>query len=233
MINCLIIDDEPFARELLEDYVAKIPSLNLLGSCEHVFEALEVLQQQKVDLVFSDINMPQVNGIEFIRSLHNPPYVIFVTAYPNYALEGFELDALDYIVKPVSFPRFLKAVNKALAVLNNRPAPLAPPAPEYLFVKEGNSLQRVLFDEIYYIEGMKDYIKIILKNRVIITYLRMSRVEDQLPASRFTRIQKSYIVRMDAIKAISGNEVELYNLPEKLPIGKQYKEALLAQFGLS
>ncbi|OUJ73311.1 hypothetical protein BXP70_15515 [Hymenobacter crusticola] len=232
-MNCLIIDDEPFARELLEDYVAKIPSLNLLGSCEHVFEALEVLQQQKVDLVFSDINMPQVNGIEFIRSLHNPPYVIFVTAYPNYALEGFELDALDYIVKPVSFPRFLKAVNKALAVLHNRPATLAPPAPEYLFVKEGNSLQRVLFDEIYYIEGMKDYIKIILKNRVIITYLRMSRVEDQLPASRFTRIQKSYIVRMDAIKAISGNEVELYNLPEKLPIGKQYKEALLAQFGLS
>ncbi|TGE24594.1 response regulator transcription factor [Hymenobacter aquaticus] len=233
MINCLIIDDEPFARELLEGYVAQIPGLHLLASCGHVFEALEVLQQQKVDLIFSDINMPQVNGIEFIRSLHNPPYVVFVTAYPNFALEGFELDALDYIVKPVSFPRFLKAVNKARQIIESRPAAPAPPEPQFLFVKEGHSLQRVLFDEIYYIEGMKDYIKIILKDRIIVTYLRMSRVEDQLPASRFTRIQKSYIVRMDAIRAISGNEAELYDLREKLPIGKQHKEALLARFGLS
>ncbi|TGE28814.1 LytR/AlgR family response regulator transcription factor [Hymenobacter metallicola] len=233
MINCLIIDDEPFARELLEGYIRQIPSLTLLASCEHVFDALEVLQQQKIDLIFSDINMPQVNGIEFIQSLHNPPYVVFVTAYPNFALDGFELDALDYIVKPVSFPRFLKAVNKAQQIINSRPATPVPAAPQFLFVKEGHSLQRVLFDEIYYIEGMRDYIKIILKNRVIITYLRMSRVEDQLPAERFTRIQKSYIVRMDAIKAISGNEAELYDLPEKLPIGKQHKEALLARFGLS
>ncbi|GAA4007024.1 LytTR family DNA-binding domain-containing protein [Hymenobacter fastidiosus] len=233
MINCLIIDDEPFARELLQGYIAQLPHLHLVASCEHVFEALEVLQQQRIDLLFSDINMPQVNGIEFIRSLHNPPYVVFVTASPNHALEGFELDALDYIVKPVSFPRFLKAVNKALAVINSRPTAVVAAEPQFLFVKEGHSLRRVLFDEIYYIEGMKDYIKIILQDRIIITYLRMSRVENQLPATRFTRIQKSYIVRMDAIRAISGNEAELYNLPEKLPIGKQYKEALLAQFGLS
>lgn len=232
MINCLIIDDEPFARELLQGYIAQMPQLNLVASCEHVFEALEALQQQPIDLLFSDINMPQVNGIEFIRSLHNSPYVIFVTASPHHAIEGFELDALDYIVKPVSFSRFMKAVNKALAVINSRPAAVAAPAPQFLFVKEGHSLRRVLFDEIYYIEGMKDYIKIILKDRVIITYLRMSRVEDQLPAARFTRIQKSYIVRTDAIRAISGNEAELYDLPEKLPIGKQHKEALLAQFGL-
>lgn len=233
MITCLLIDDEPFARELLESYIAQIPTLQLVASCEHVFEALEILQQQRIDLLFSDINMPQVNGIEFLRSLPNPPYVIFVTASPHYALEGFELDALDYVVKPVSFPRFLKAVNKALNLLNSKPPVAAPAAPQFLFVKEGNSLQRVLFDEIYYIEGMKDYIKIILRSRVIITYLRMNRVEDQLPATRFTRIQKSYLVRTDAIKAISGNEVQLYDLPEKLPIGKQYKEGLLSQFGLS
>ncbi|MBG8553550.1 LytR/AlgR family response regulator transcription factor [Hymenobacter guriensis] len=232
MINCLIIDDEPFARELLQSYVAQMPSLNLVASCEHVFEALEVLQQQRIDLLFSDINMPQVNGLEFIRSLHNAPYVIFVTASPHHALEGYELDALDYVVKPVSFPRFMKAVNKALTVVNSRPAAVAAPEPQFLFVKEGHSLRRVLFDEIYYIEGMKDYIRIVLKNQMIITYLRMSRVEDQLPAARFIRIQKSYIVRLDAIRAISGNEVELYDLPEKLPIGKQHKEALLAQFGL-
>jgi len=233
MINCLIIDDEPFARELLENYVAQLPSLHLVASCEHVFEALEVLQQQRVDLLFSDINMPQVNGIEFLRSLPNPPYVIFVTASPHYALESFEVDALDYVVKPVSFPRFMKAVNKAVSMLATRPAALAPPAPQFLFVKEGNSLQRVLFEEIYYIEGLRDYIRIVLKNRFVVTYLRMSRIEDQLPVDRFIRIQKSYIVRLDAIRAISGNEVELYDSSDRLPIGKQYKELLLKQFGLS
>jgi two-component system LytT family response regulator len=232
MINCLIIDDEPFARELLEGYVAKMPSLNLVASCEHVFEALEVLQRERIDLLFSDINMPQVNGIEFLRSLPNPPYVIFVTASPHYALEGFELDALDYVVKPVSFPRFLKAVNKAVSLVSSQPTAVAAPAPQFLFVKEGNSLQRVLFDEIYYVEGLRDYIRIVLRNRFVVTYLRMSRIEDQLPANRFIRIQKSYIVRLDAIRAITGNEVELYDLPEKLPIGKQHKEALLTHFGL-
>jgi len=233
MINCLIIDDEPFARELLEGYVAQLPSLNLIASCEHVFEALEILQKQRIDLLFSDINMPQVNGIEFLRSLPNPPYVIFVTASPHYALEGFELDALDYVVKPVSFPRFMKAVNKAMSLVGSKPAAVAAPTPQFLFVKEGNSLQRVLFEEIYYIEGLRDYIRIVLRNRFVVTYLRMSRIEDQLPATRFIRIQKSYIVRLDAIKAITGNEVELYDLPEKLPIGKQYKDLLLGQFGLS
>jgi DNA-binding LytR/AlgR family response regulator len=232
MINCLIIDDEPFARELLEGYVAKMPSLNLVASCEHVFEALEVLQRERIDLLFSDINMPQVNGIEFLRSLPNPPYVIFVTASPHYALEGFELDALDYVVKPVSFPRFLKAVNKAVSLVSSHPTAVVAPAPQFLFVKEGNSLQRVLFDEIYYVEGLRDYIRIVLRNRFVVTYLRMSRIEDQLPANRFIRIQKSYIVRLDAIRAITGNEVELYDLPEKLPIGKQHKEALLTHFGL-
>lgn len=233
MINCLIIDDEPFARELLEGYVAQLPSLHLVASCEHVFEALEILQQQRIDLLFSDINMPQVNGIEFLRSLPNPPYVIFVTASPHHALEGFELDALDYVVKPVSFPRFMKAVNKAVSLIGSKPAVVAAPAPQFLFVKEGNSLQRVLFEEIYYIEGLRDYIRIVLRNRFVVTYLRMSRIEDQLPATQFIRIQKSYIVRLDAIKAITGNEVELYDLSVKLPIGKQYKELLLAQFGLS
>lgn len=233
MINCLIIDDEPFARELLEGYVAQLPHLHLVASCEHVFEALEILQKQRIDLLFSDINMPQVNGIEFLRSLPNPPYVIFVTASPHHALEGFELDALDYVVKPVSFPRFLKAANKAVGLLGSKPAAPPAPAPQFLFVKEGNSLQRVLFEEIYYIEGLRDYIRIVLRNRFVVTYLRMSRIEDQLPATRFIRIQKSYLVRLDAVKAITGNEVELYDLPEKLPIGKQYKDLLLGQFGLS
>jgi two-component system LytT family response regulator len=136
------------------------------------------------------------------------------------------------VVKPVSFPRFLKAINKAVGLLGNKSAPTPALVAQFLFVKGGNSLQRVLFDEIYYVEGLRDYIRIVLRNRFVVTYLRMSRVEDQLPATRFIRIQKSYLVRLDANKAITGNEVELYDLPEKLPIGKQYKEQLLAQFGL-
>jgi two-component system LytT family response regulator len=233
MINCLIIDDEPFARELLESYVSQLPHLHLVANCEHVFDALEVLQHQQVDLLLSDIKMPQVNGIEFLRSLPNPPYVIFITASPHYALEGFEVDALDYLVKPVSFPRFLKAVNKAVGMLATKPGPLMHPVPQFLFVKEGNSLQRVLFEEIYYIEGLRNYIRIVLKNRFVVTFLRMNRIEDQLPADRFIRIQKSYLVRLDAIRAISGNEVELYDSTDKLPIGKQYRKLLLKQFGLS
>jgi two-component system, LytTR family, response regulator len=171
--------------------------------------------------------MPQVNVLEFLRSLPNPPYVIFVTASPHHALEGFELDALDYVVKPVSFPRFLKAINKDIGLLGARPAPT--PAPQFLFVKEGNSLQRVFFEEIYCIEGLRDYIRITLRNQFAINNLCMSCIEGQLPATRFIRIQKSYLVCLDAI---TGNEVELYDLPEKLTIGKQYKEQLLAQFGL-
>jgi two-component system LytT family response regulator len=126
----------------------------------------------------------------------------------------------------------MKAVNKAVSLVGSKPA-VAAPTPQFLFVKEGNSLQRVLFEEIYYIEGLRDYIRIVLRNHFVITYLRMSRIEDQLPASRFIRIQKSYLVRLDAIKAITGNEVELYDLAEKLPIGQQHKELLLGQFGLS
>ena len=172
----------------------------------------------------------QRQRIEFLRSLPNPPYVIFITASPHYALEGFELDALDYVVKPVTFPRFLKAVNKAVSLVSSQPAA---PAPQFLFVKEGNSLQRVLFDEIYYGEGLRDYIRIVLRNRLVVTYLRMSRIEDQLPANQFICIQKSYIVRLNAIRAITGNEAELYDRLEKLLIGKQHKEALLTHFGLN
>jgi two-component system LytT family response regulator len=192
-----------------------------------------VLQRERIDLLLYDINMSQVNGIKFLRSLPNPPYVIFVTASPHYTLGGFELNALDYLAKPVSFPHFLKAkaINKAVGLLGSRPAPaMVPPTPQFLFVKEDNSSHP---EKIYCVEGLRDYIRIVLRNRLVITYLRMSRIEGQLPAARFIRIQKSYLVRLDTIHAITGNEVELYDLPEKMSIGKQYTEQLLAQCGLA
>ncbi|MBO9673516.1 MAG: response regulator transcription factor [Sphingobacteriaceae bacterium] len=231
-LKCLIIDDEPLARETLEEYISKIPFLELAGSCKHVFEAIEILQREQIDVLFSDIHMPEVNGIELIKMLQYRPYVIFITAYANYAVEGFELDAVDYIVKPFSFERFFKAVNKCLTMSqqkNNKPST---DQSKYLFVKDGHKLHRVLFDEICYIEAMKDYIKVVLKDRSIITHLTMKRVEDQLPESQFIRIQKSYIININSLKFISGNMAELHDVSDKLPIGKQYKDLIFERFGL-
>ncbi|KIO77382.1 hypothetical protein TH53_09755 [Pedobacter lusitanus] len=232
-IKCLIIDDEPLARETIEDYISKIPNLELIASCKHVFDALEHLQNDTVDLLFSDIHMPEVNGIDFIRSLQNPPYVIFISAYPNYAVDGFDLDALDYIVKPFPFERLLRAVNKASKIIYQKGKTTDTPKNQHLFVKDGHKLHRVMFDEICYVEGMKDYVKLVLKDRTIVTHLTMKRVEDQLPEDKFIRIQKSFIIKKDEIKSFNGNEIDLYTLKEKIPIGKLYKEALLKHFGLN
>ncbi|MCX2453356.1 LytTR family DNA-binding domain-containing protein [Pedobacter sp. PLR] len=231
-INCVIIDDEPFAQELIEGYIQKIPYLNLVASCGNVFEAIEILQNNEIDLLFSDVQMPEINGIDFIRSLKTPPFVIFITAHPNFAIDGFELDAVDYLVKPASFDRFLKSVNKVLKVIKEKPS-VKNPVSESLFVKEGHKLQRIRFDEIFYIEGMRDYVKIMIKDRMIVTHMTMKRIEDQLPKAQFIRLQKSYIVRISAIKSINGNMVEIYDFQEKLPIGKQYKDNLFSTFGLT
>lgn len=233
-IKCLVIDDEPLARETIEEYIAKIPSLELVASCKHVFESLEYMNNGDIDLLFSDIHMPEVNGIDFIKSLQNPPYVIFISAYPNYAVDGFDLDALDYIVKPFSFERFLKAVNKASkAIFQKAKVVVDEPKPMHLFVKDGHKLHRVMFEEICYVEGMKDYVKLVLKERAIITHLTMKRIEDQLSSDKFIRIQKSFIVKKDEIKSFNGNEIDLYSLKEKIPIGKLYRDALMKHFGLS
>ncbi|MGY0034962.1 LytR/AlgR family response regulator transcription factor [Pedobacter sp. NJ-S-72] len=178
-IKCLIIDDdEPLARETIEDYISKIPNLELIASCKHVFDALEHMQNDSVDLLFSDIHMPEVNGIDFIRSLQNPPYVIFISAYPNYAVDGFDLDALDYIVKPFPFERFLRAINKASKIIYQKGKVSDAPKNQHLFfVKDGHKLHRVMFDEICYVEGMKDYVKLVLKDRTIVTHLTMKRID--------------------------------------------------------
>jgi two-component system LytT family response regulator len=240
VITCLVVDDEPFARDLMENYIGRVPYLQPVAFCENAFDAINELQRQSVDLLFSDIQMPNINGIEMIRSLSNPPFVIFTTASKDHAIAGFELDAVDYLVKPISFERFLKAVNKARSHISQRwqqtsvAEPVNPKTTptNHLFVKDNNKLTKILFDDIYYVEGMKDYIKIVCREKNIITYMRMKVIEDVLPQDQFMRIHKSYIIRLQAIKSIMGNTVEVIN-GQTVIISKSSRQDLKRLLGIA
>jgi DNA-binding LytR/AlgR family response regulator len=226
-LNCIIVDDEPLAQEVIERYVGSMNELNLLRKCSNALEAFEVLHTESVDLIFLDISMPVISGIDFLRSIKYTPSVIITTAYPDFALQGYELDVADYLVKPVSMERFMKAVNKVIERKKNTPVSSVPAAPktDFMFVKSEQKLVKVKFSEIEFIEGMKDYVKIFTKEKVIITLMTMKFFEANLPPGDFIRIHKSYIINVDAIKSISGHEVEMKNT--KLPIGSMYKDNLL------
>ncbi|MBK8043137.1 MAG: response regulator transcription factor [Haliscomenobacter sp.] len=239
MIKVIIVDDEPLAQDVLETYIEKIPELSLVGKCGNALEANEMLKQEEVDLMFLDIQMPQLTGIDFLKTLPKPPLVIFTTAYSNYAVEGFELNALDYLLKPISLERFMKSVNKAAEQLEllrkEAPAPAALEDPsisdsgEYIFVKADKKLIKVNFQEIIYIEGLKDYVIIRMENQRVITLQTMKSLEDKLPVSKFKRIHRSYIVNIDKINAIVGNMIEVLEKGQAkhLPIGKNYRDELL------
>lgn len=237
MIKVIIVDDEPLAQDVLETYVEKFPELSLVQKCNNALEANEVLKNQDIDLMFLDIQMPQLTGIDFLKTLTRPPLVIFTTAYPNYALEGFELNALDYLLKPISLERFIKAVNKAVEQIKlqrNEPGATSSNAaestdhPDYIFVKADKKLIKVNYHDIIYIEGLKDYVIIRMENQRVITLQTMKSLEDKLPSVRFKRIHRSYIINIDKINAIVGNMVEVMekNLPKHLPIGKNYRDEL-------
>lgn len=237
MIKVIIVDDEPLAQDVLETYVEKFPELSLVQKCNNALEANEVLKNQDIDLMFLDIQMPQLTGIDFLKTLTRPPLVIFTTAYPNYALEGFELNALDYLLKPISLERFIKAVNKAVEQIKlqrNEPGSASSGAaeggdhPDYIFVKADKKLVKVNYHDIIYIEGLKDYVIIRMENQRVITLQTMKSLEDKLPAVRFKRIHRSYIINIDKINAIVGNMVEVMekNQPKHLPIGKNYRDEL-------
>ncbi len=232
MINAIIVDDEPLALDVLETFIEQIPEINLVQRCENAFEANEALKQNKIDLLFLDIQMPQLTGIDFYKSLSNPPAVIFTTAYSNYAVEGFEMDAVDYLVKPISLDRFMKAVNKASEKINNNRDNTTfggGDDDEFFFVKADKKLVKVNFDEILYIEGLKDYVIIRLEQGRVITLQTMKSLEEKLPQRFFKRIHRSYIVGLNKIQAIVGNMVELNenNKIKQIPIGKNYKDELL------
>ena len=235
MLNVIIVDDEPLAQDVLETYVEKLPELNLVQKCNNALEANEALKNHDIDLMFLDIQMPQLTGIDFLKTLSKPPLVIFTTAYDNYALEGFELNALDYLLKPISLERFMKAVNKAIDQheLQQKESPAgggsSEESVEYIFVKADKKLVKINYDEILYIEGLKDYVIIRMDKGRVITLQTMKSLEEKLPADLFKRIHRSYIVSLGKINAIIGNMVEVIekNQPKHLPIGKNYRDELL------
>lgn len=234
MINCLAVDDESLALDLLEDNIRKVPFLNLVKRCKNAFEAQEIMQQQQIDLLFLDIQMPGISGVQFVQSLKNSPMVIFVTAYEEFALEGFNLDVIDYLLKPVSFERFLKAVNKSYELYNLKnqevalpPAAETPSAPqEYLFVNADYSLVKIRISDILYVEGLKDYVKIYLEGqpRPVITRLTMKAMEEKLPSGPFLRVHKSFIIAFDKIESIRNLRIKIGQV--HIPISESYGEAL-------
>jgi len=232
MLRCIAIDDEPLALELLEDNISKVPFLKLIASCSNPLEAMKILQEQEVDLILLDIQMPGLTGLQFIRSIAQKPMFILITAYEKYALDGFELDVVDYLVKPVALERFIKACNKALELHQLKTKKiLNEPAPDYLFVNVDYSLLKVVISDIVWIEGLKDYIKIHLKSstKPIVTRMGMKSMEEELPDAKFLRIHKSYIVSVAHITAVRKNSIFIGTL--ELPVGDNYKEVLVTLTG--
>ncbi len=229
MIKAIIVDDEPLALDVLETYIAQLPELELVARCENALEAREVLKEHNVDLMFLDINMPQLTGIDFLKTLSVKPNFIFTTAHPYYAVEGFELNAIDYLMKPIPLERFMKAVNKVIDMQVGETSAPEKKKENFIFVKADKKLIKVNFDDILYIEGLKDYVIIRQKEGRVITLHTMKSLEAKLPDHIFKRIHRSYIVNIGAIDAIVGNMIELKEKSQvkHIPIGKNYREELL------
>jgi DNA-binding LytR/AlgR family response regulator len=236
MIRCICIDDEPLALEMMEDFIRKVPFLNLVASCNNAIEAYEVLNSNQIDLLFVDVEMPEVNGVQFVQSLKNRPFIIFSTAYKKYAIEGFELDVIDFLVKPFSFDRFYKSVLKVKEtynlIHNSTPTTLKQLPPDYLFVNADYCLVKVIIPEIAYIEGLKDYIKIYLsgQQKPIVTRMSMKTIEERLNLLGFLRVHKSFIVNMGKITSIK--KTRLFVSENEIFIGDNYKDSLFKALGL-
>jgi DNA-binding LytR/AlgR family response regulator len=224
-LKCIIVDDEPLAQEVIVRYLGNFRELELTHCCSNALEAFEVLTHEHVDLMFLDISMPVISGIDFLRSLRKAPAVIITTAYPDFALQGYELDVVDYLVKPVSIERFIRAVNKATDRIRIPGAESAQQKPDYMFIKCDQKLIRINFPDVEYIEGMKDYVKIFTREKMYVTLHTMKYFESELPVDQFIRIHKSYIINLQSIRTISGQEVELRQA--RLPIGNSYKDQLM------
>ncbi|MDO9255486.1 MAG: LytTR family DNA-binding domain-containing protein [Bacteroidales bacterium] len=223
-IRCLLVDDEPLALDLLEGYVSKTPSLELAGRCSSAFQAMEMLDKTEVDIIFLDIQMPGLSGLEFSRSLKDGPKVIFTTAFEQYALEGFKVEALDYLLKPISYPEFLNAVNKARRWFEHFEKATIPEIRTSIFVKADYKLVQIEFNNILYIEGLKDYVKFCLEDneKPVLSLMSMKSLEENLPDSRFMRVHRSFIVNLDKIKTIERNRIVFGK--EYIPISENYKE---------
>jgi len=226
MIRCLAIDDETPALDILEDNIKQVPFLQLVGKCKNAYAAMEILQHGPVDLLFLDIEMPGISGLSFLKSLANKPMVIFITAYRNYAVEGFDLDVLDYLVKPVSFDRFLKAAGKALEYQGFKQKEDSPNSnyPDYLFIHTEYQLTKVFIHEIAYIEGLRNYIRIHLttSTKPLLSKLSLKAIEEKLPPGKYARVHKSFIVLLDKISSIRNDIIRIGN--RDIPLSRSCRE---------
>jgi DNA-binding LytR/AlgR family response regulator len=226
-INCIIIDDEPLARAGLKEYIADIDFFNLIGEFDNALAATEILGSGQVQLLFLDIQMPKITGIDFFKTLANPPAVIFTTAYPQYALDGFEVNALDYLVKPISFERFYKAALKAKELLgqkqNNKD--VQETASTYFFIKADNSLVKIMYADILFVEALQNYVTIHTATKKYISYLTFKSVEEYLPVDTFIKVHKSFIIAANRVDSIDGNEIHIGQ--HRIPISRTLKDEVM------
>ena len=235
--KCIIADDEPLAREVISKYVTQIPSLQLVGECSNAIQVIESIKQNEVDLIFLDIQMPEISGTDLIRILKNPPYIIITTAFQEYSLEGYELDVVDYLLKPIKFERFLKAVTKVFRLSgesalssvtsNEKQEPQEEP---YLYFRTDRKTVKVMLNDILYVEGMGNYVKVFTEGGVIITKNSMTTVETMLPEGLFLRVHRSFIVSKTKIKSFSGEVIAIGKI--EIPIGKLYKNSVIKLLSL-
>jgi len=226
-INCIIIDDEPLARKGLKEYIADTDILNLVGEFDNAMKAADIIARGEVQLLFLDIQMPRITGLEFFRTLHNPPPVIFTTAFPQYALDGFEVNALDYLVKPISFERFFKAVMKAKEFYEIREQNLATntDGASYFYIKADSKLIKIKYEDILFAEALQNYVVIHTQDKKYITYLTFRSVEEYLPPAQFVKTHKSYIVAASRIDSIEGNEIRIDQ--HSIPISRNLKDEVM------
>jgi DNA-binding LytR/AlgR family response regulator len=226
--SCIIVEDEPLAAEVLSDYINQVPFLELKGVCSDAIYAMEVLQGEKIDLIFLDIHLPKLKGLEFLESLKNPPAVIITSAYNEYALQGFDLNVVDYLLKPIRFNRFLKAVNK-LKQQQDGTLPSSTPVPGdrlYIFFNVGKKRVKIYLDEILFIESLREYVRITTGDKSILTKFQLSEIEGLLAKNNFLRIHRSFIVAKDKIEAFTATDVEIAG--KQIPIGRSYKELVIS-----
>ena len=234
--RCLIVDDEPLAIEVIETYLNNLSDIEIVGKCENAVQAFELIKKKAVDLIFLDIQMPQITGIDFIKTLLNPPKVIFTTAYRQYAIDGFDLNVVDYLLKPIPIDRFLKAMDKYYVSIQQKPEAdvLISQAKiendPYIFVKSERKMIKIFLDEIYFLESLKDYVTIYKKDKKIITKNQIGFFEQALPNDKFLRIHRSFIVSISKIEAYTPNSIEILN--KNLPIGRNYKNEIMKKFNI-
>ncbi|MBO6525260.1 MAG: response regulator transcription factor [Balneolaceae bacterium] len=223
IIKCIIIDDEPVALNIIERYLKRIEGFEVVGKFIDALEATNILKKERIDLIFLDIEMPKLDGLSFLKTLKNPPNVIITTAYRKYAIEGFELNVIDYLLKPISFERFLKAVNKVS--FSNEYSEQKIEA-DYIYLRADNKMIQIPFDDINYIQSLSNYVRIFRDGRSIISYQKLSHLEKALPSSRFIRVHRSFIVPIKKIQSYTGAHVEVNG--EEIPIGGHYKEHVVS-----